>query len=259
MVVSKTTDSWTVNVAGMSYQFDKTDALLKKVLKDGEEIPLKNGPIFTYKEIEISKVTQEKVGENIEIRASLKDDSYYKWIITPAGLLKFSYRLYNVRGKFDYFGVSWDYPETTDLSVKALGRGPYRAWNNRLRGQHLEVWEKTYNNTSTGVTWDYPEFKGYHSNVYWAEISNSKYTVKIINETENTFLRLFTPIMNESRNTVLPPFPEGNISLMSAIPAIGSKINKPDVLGHQGLQHHLNLHGTQKPLEGDYWFEFIKN
>ena len=44
-----------------------------------------------------------------------------------------------------------------------VGDGPYRVWKNRREGVTFGVHSKNYNNTVTGQSWNYPEFKGYHS------------------------------------------------------------------------------------------------
>lgn len=54
----------------------------------------------------------------------------------------------------DYRGITFNYPEEKITGMKWLGRGPYRVWKNRLRGQKFGVWHKAYNNTITGETWD---------------------------------------------------------------------------------------------------------
>ena len=46
---------------------------------------------------------------------------------------------YNLSGKFDYFGVSFDLPEQNVKSMKWLGNGPYRVYKNRLPGGKLGV------------------------------------------------------------------------------------------------------------------------
>ncbi|TKG92875.1 glycoside hydrolase family 2 [Puteibacter caeruleilacunae] len=243
-------------VGALNVQFNLTNGLLEYVSNKNGEVPLNNGPVFT-EDVEVKEVKHEMIGDTLQIRAQLTEKrSWFTWKVAPNGLIKFSYRIYNARGKREMIGVSWDFPETPDVEVKYLGRGPYRVWNNRKRGLELGVWEKTYNNTKSGCSWNYPEFKGYHADIYWAEIRNSSNSFKIYNETDFTYLRLFTPEMDEARNCKLPCFPVGGISLMSAIPAIGTKINEPNVLGVSGLPHNLNLHGEQKPLQGDYWFDF---
>lgn len=245
-----------VSVGSVKLQFDLENARLAYVENENGEIPLKNGPVFTN-ETEIESVHYHKVLDSLEIVARLKEkQSWFRWRIAPSGLVKFSYQFFNVRGLFDIQGVSWDFPESPDLQVEYLGRGPYRVWSNRKRGLQLGVFKKTYNDTKTGSGWVYPEFKGYHSDLYWAIISNSKTSFKIFNEAEFAGLRLFTPKMDVARNCQLPPFPDGNISLMNAISPIGTKVNEPAVMGPESNKHHFNLHGEQKPVRGDVWFDF---
>ena len=71
--------------------------------------------------------------------------------------------------------IIWDrlfsYPERICKGMKWLGRGPYRVWKNRIPGTNYGIWHKDYNNTVTVKSYDnlvYPEFKGYHANMYWA-------------------------------------------------------------------------------------------
>ncbi len=54
-------------------------------------------------------------------------------------------------------GITFQYPEEKITGMKWLGRGPYRVWKNRLKGMQFGVWEKAYNNTVTGESWNYPE------------------------------------------------------------------------------------------------------
>lgn len=35
-----------------------------------------------------------------------------------------------------------------------------------MKGTRFDIFNKKYNNTITGKTWDYLEFKGYYSNFY---------------------------------------------------------------------------------------------
>jgi len=47
-------------------------------------------------------------------------------------------------------GLTFTYPEERVDSVHWVGRGPYRVWKNRLKGQHFGLWSLAYNNTVTG-------------------------------------------------------------------------------------------------------------
>lgn len=67
--------------------------------------------------------------------------------------------------------------------MKWMGRGPYRVWKNRIPGTNYGVWHKEYNNTITGESFEnlvYPEFKGYHANMYWATLESDTTPFTII-------------------------------------------------------------------------------
>jgi len=49
-----------------------------------------------------------------------------------------------------------------------------RVYKNRTRGFPTDVWTKEYNDTATGIDWQYPEFKGYHAKTYWATLRTAE-------------------------------------------------------------------------------------
>ncbi len=116
-----------------------------------------------------------------------------------------------------------------------MGRGPYRVWKNRMKGSNIGVWEKAYNNTITGESFNnliYPEFKGYHGNLYWATLETSESDFTIVSETPNLFFQLFKPEKpKHARGGTHPPFPDGDLSFLYEIPAIGTKFKQAEKLG----------------------------
>ena len=126
-----------------------------------------------------------------------------------------------------------------------------------MRGNTLNIWHKKYNNTSTGESYIYPEFKGYHANLYWAEIENRVKDFVVVSASENLFLRLFTPEkhVGDERNTAMN-FPEGDISFLQAIPAIGTKFKRADQLGPQSQLNQFSRHWTDNTLEIELLFDF---
>ncbi|GHT28465.1 hypothetical protein AGMMS49574_02820 [Bacteroidia bacterium] len=135
---------------------------------------------------------------------------------------------FDIGGLHDQIGVTFDFPEDNVKSVKWLGNGPYRVWKNRMKGVSFGIWEKEYNNTVTGESWVYPEFKGFHSNLYAADLITGYGTLKIVTGSEDLFFHLFTPDNPaQSNNTnTLGIFPDGQISILSAISPIGTKFKK---------------------------------
>src|SRR5688500_19342100 len=78
--------------------------------------------------------------------------------------------------------------------ITYLGNGPYRVWKNWMKGNKFGIWNKTYNNTEAGeAPWVYPEFKGYHSNMYWCKFHTTNQSFTVYTPNENLFFRLFTP------------------------------------------------------------------
>jgi hypothetical protein len=59
--------------------------------------------------------------------------------------------------------------------------------------------------------------------------------------------------LHAANNNTSPPFPEGNIGLMSAIPPIGTKFQSADKLGPQSQQ---NLQLNYSPFSGTVLFDF---
>ena len=134
-------------------------------------------------------------------------------------------------------GLTFDYPEAVVDSVRWVGRGPYRVWKNRLKGQQFGAWSLAYNNTITGSYNTpnpplYPEFKGYRSDLRWMEMVPKKgcpWRVYTLNE--GMYLRLFTPEepvdqtageMGGLQEKSMVAFPAGDISFLLSIPPIQS-------------------------------------
>ena len=82
-----------------------------------------------------------------------------QWTFSGGMPVKLSYK-YSQKGQFDFSGITFNYPEGLITGMKWEGRGPYRVWKNRMKGQQFGVWHKDYNNTITGESWKYTEFKG---------------------------------------------------------------------------------------------------
>jgi hypothetical protein len=154
-----------------------------------------------------------------------------------------------------FMGISFDYPEEQVTGVRWMGEGPYRVLKNRLKGNTLNVWSKAYNNTVTGESWVYPEFKGYHRNFYWATIESKEQDFTIVCPDEEVYLRLFTPEKPKGANNdnTSPEFPAGNISFMHGINPIGTKFSKPEAMGPNSMP---NMFSNEKYLT--LYFNFNK-
>ena len=134
---------------------------------------------------------------------------------------------YDFNGVVDLMGICFDYPETMVRSKQWVGKGPYRVWQNRQEGPQYGYWQNDYNDPVPGESWDYPEFKGYFSNVNWMKLNTSEGAIGI--ELMTGKVGVFTP--RDGRDHILYTLPETGISILKAIPAVRNKVNTTDLNG----------------------------
>jgi hypothetical protein len=241
-VVSAETDSTvTISANHIQIELNKKTGLLQKVANAKGVIPFNNGPVLCAGESIFKKMTLKNDGDTLKALCTYEDASKMKeliWIIYPSGLVKLDIKYNPESYESDFLGVSFSFPEKEVKAVQWLGKGPFRVWKNRMQGGTLDVHEKTYNNTITGVPpLTYPEFKGYHANLYWAKIITSGQPFTVATGSEDLFLRLFTPDNSPTPYNTAPPFPSGDISFLQGIPAIGTKSQKAENLGPSGKKN----------------------
>ncbi len=143
-------------------------------------------------------------------------------------------------GDYDYAGLALDYPEEGVTGATLMANGPYRVWKNRLKGPGFGVFEKPYNNTVTGETWDYPEFKGYYSEFRAVEVhSSQRPDLTIITPTPDLYLQLYKPQRAKHHSKSSDPVgPDADLAVLHLIPAIGTKFYFPAIEGPQGEKNH---------------------
>lgn len=160
------------------------------------------------------------------------------WRLTDNGLLYMDAILLNRAsggGGFDdafmdtevyNLGLTFSYPEAACTGMRWMGRGPYRVWKNRIAGTRYGIWQKDYNNTITGESYEnliYPEFKGYHAHLFWATMESDEAPFTVYSRNDGIFYRVFTPEEPAGRvKQTMPTFPEGDLSFLLDIPAIAS-------------------------------------
>lgn len=225
----------------VSVTFDAATGMILRVLSGNTEIPLTNGPVAVGMKMlyqpASSYVRQDSEEAVFCARYKGGADSIV-WRLTSQGLLYMDAVLLNRAsggGGFDdafmdtevyNLGLTFSYPERICKGMKWLGRGPYRVWKNRIPGTNYGIWHKDYNNTVTGESYDnlvYPEFKGYHANMYWATFESDTAPFTVYSRTDGIFYRVFTPEEPKgSAKRTMSEFPEGDISFLLDIPAICS-------------------------------------
>ncbi|MDQ8202240.1 glycoside hydrolase family 2 TIM barrel-domain containing protein [Pelagicoccus sp. SDUM812003] len=211
---------------------DRSTGMLSRLANDDFSSPLKNGPILLSGESELQSIDVENGIVVANYDGPLKQVS---WELLSDGWLKLDYTFFH--RYFEptvYFGVSFDYDETQVSGARWLGKGPYRVWKNRKKGAEFGIWQKAYNDTVTGASWAYPEFKGFHDDVYWAQLQSDATPLEIVIASPDINLRLFTPSETEEPANTHVDFPAGDLSFLHSIAPIGTKFKPAAKHGPEG-------------------------
>lgn len=253
----------TATASGIGVTFSKQDGLLQSVNTSGKTVSLHGGPVPAGVDTEVTNTWWGKDSDG-NFRMTIETSNYpskITWTLMKNGLLSMEASPLSKRIRdVDFVGISFNYPEEKCEAVTWMGRGPYRVWKNRLKGSNFGVWEKQYNNTVTGESFNqliYPEFKGYHANLFWATLETEESDFTIVSETPNLFFGLFTPQKPKHvRGDTYPSFPEGDLSFLYEIPAIGTKFKSASKLGPGSQKGTYGGHRGDTFYPIKLWFDF---
>ncbi len=245
-----------ITVGPTKYNFEKNTGFIKNVIKGSKKISLSDGPVLAGPKTELKSFKSYASGKQYIVEAEYFGDAelHIKWTFVYGSPAKLDYT-YSQTGDADFMGITFNYPEEKVTGLKWLGSGPYRVWKNRLRGQKYGVWHKDYNNTVTGESWNYPEFKGYYAKVNWAVFENKESPFTVFTDDKNMFLQVFRPAREKAalkNNNVEPPFPKGDLGFLQGISAIGTKFKSAEKMGPQGQKNE----NSGQPINRTIWFQF---
>lgn len=258
VTVTETGESLQVTCDDVRYNFDKTTGYLQQVKKAaGAIVSLSGGPVLAGVHTRLQQFTHTESNGQQLVTADYGGEGslHVQWTFTAGRPAKLDYR-FSQPGDVDFSGITFNYPEEKITGMKWKGRGPYRVWKNRLAGQRLGVWHKAYNNSITGETWGYPEFKGYHAEVYWVVLENRESPFTVYTSDRNMYLQMLHPGREKAaldNNNVEPAFPEGSIGFMNTISPIGTKFQAAKLMGPQSQPNHAD----HQPVSGTLWFDFV--
>lgn len=243
--ITTTDSSVTLTGGQVTVTFDRGTGMIKSVRNAAADpLSFSGGPVFTS-----GKATAEDMqlsGDTVVFHYN-GDMKEVKWYMDNNGWLRMEYN-WELKRDAPFAGVSFNYPEQYMLSAKWLGKGPYRVWKNRLQGVTLNVWENAYNNASAGsAPWQFPEFKGYFSDVVWMEFNTVQGKFYAGTSDPGLYVRLFDfyGVKDVKPNPGLPP---GDISFLETIPPVGTKLafnitNGTAALGPASeLNHPTGMH-----------------
>jgi hypothetical protein len=230
-----------VSANHVTIRIDKSTGKLAQVKNGLGTLPFNNGPEVQEAINNFSNFTARYEADTIVIESTFDRKKSYnslRWTIYPSGVLKMQVRYFPAQYFTWFDGVNFSFPESQIDGVEYMGNGPYRVWKNRLAGNEFGIWTKKYNNTETAESWNYPEFKGYYSNMYWCRFITSAQSFAVYTENEDLFLRLFTPAFKTDQwHNYEPLFPSGDISFMQGIPSIGTKNQRAETTGPMGMKN----------------------
>ncbi|HEY1021640.1 MAG TPA: glycoside hydrolase family 2 TIM barrel-domain containing protein, partial [Flavisolibacter sp.] len=186
-VIREQDSLYLVSANGVAIHINKNNGRLQQVHNSNGAIPFGNGPALQDAVNNFAGFTHRYENDTLVIASTFDRKKSYntlQWKIFPSGLVQMQVR-YFPSEYFTWFnGVNFSFPEAGIKGVEYMGDGPYRVWKNRLKGTTFGVWKKAYNNTETGESWNYPEFKGYHANLFWCRFitTTQPFTVYTDNE-----------------------------------------------------------------------------
>ena len=255
--VNETDNLLTIRTGSQVYTFDKKTGYLMKVNNSKSDMPFSNGPMLAGVNLTLKSFRHFAGKNGYEVIAQYEGDRNQftaYWLLVADQPAELTYE-YSQRGEADFMGITFDYPEKLITGMKWLGRGPYRVWKNRLKGMKYGVWHKDYNDVVTGEAFEYPEFKGYYSDVKWVVIETKEGNFTVYDDAKIPFLQMLQPRKPKAANNdnTSPPFPAGSIGFLNGISAIGTKFQSADVMGPQS-QKNTMLNYT--PIRGKLRFDF---
>ncbi len=257
-----------VEVGELQYQFDLKDGKLTSVKNEKGKVSFSGGPSPVGYEGEsnaLQEVTWERRDDgSVVIKGNYENyPEMFEWVIRKNGLLDLTAsRLKHSKKGVKVLGLSFNYPESKIKNLRWMGDGPYRVYKNRLKGTTFNVWEKEYNNTITGYSFDslvYPEFKGYHANLYWASFETEESTFRVFCKSPEIYLKMYNPPAPEDAGHAQAYYPKGDIAFLHYISGIGTKFQNTDELGPSAQPNTISRRAEDvfKPL--NLTFDFHTN
>ncbi|MBN3582181.1 beta-galactosidase [Algoriphagus aestuarii] len=246
-----------IEVDGRIYFFGKKYGNLEMVKVGRKYVYLSQNPKIEGHGEQQVKVTWKKIQDG-SIQVKSVYENYPKeliWTVLPTSELKLEMSTpYSSQSDLELLGIGFNYPDSLVKGAKLIADGPYRVWKNRREGSYFGFWEKEYNDTQTGFSFDnlvYPEFKGYYSNFHAVNILTTETEIDIRTETPGLFLSLFKPKFPESSTPgVRPKQTDSEISFVYDIPAIGTKFHA----GKEMMSEIKKPMPVLKPIV--LWFRF---
>lgn len=250
----------------VSVRISKSTGLLSGIVRDGRPFSLGNGPRVvaygrddrTFIPLPLEPARMEQIQSRQEGGAAIVEASYagpvrkLRWTLQPNGDLQIDYVLRGP-GMVEIYGLDFDYPEEKVKAKTWLGAGPYRVWQNRLRGPFIDQWDVDYNDTVPGETYVYPEFKGWFRDWRWVAYTTTEGRVAFLNDGSAKYFGAYSP--RDGKVNPVINVPRLGLGIYHVIPATGTKGSRPEQLGPQSQPQNITgeVKGTLVIRMLDQW------
>lgn len=266
-VISEEDAAYRVTANDLELRIHRQKGLLLHVQNKNGVIPFNNGPVIEEGVTNFGALSYMYDKDTLVIKSSYDRKQHYntlEWKIYPDGMVRLHVSYFPGEYFTSFAGINFNFPESGMRGIDYMGSGPYRVWKNRLKGNLFGIWHKDYNSTETGESWVYPEFKGYHANLYWCRFLTTGPSFTVLTDQEDIFFRLFTPAFKDDQwQNYQIIFPKGDISFLNGIGAIGTKTQRAENTGPMGRKNilydyekdptralHLNLYFDFRSSQG---------
>lgn len=236
-IPSATNGVITVQAGDLTATFGEASGLLLGVQRGAQKYSLSNGPRLASGNATLREIRFTDDGPDAIVSAKFDGDlKSILWRVNGNGWIQCTWT-YSARGTNNFLGVLFDYPENLVTHKRWRGDGPFRVWQNRLRGVTESVWENDYNDTLTGWSgWVYPEFKGFFANWHWLTLGTREGDITVINQGDTKFLQVLTPGFGADnlKAKAFAPVPQCGLGFLDVIPPVGTKFKEAKFGGPQG-------------------------
>ena len=237
IVTNETPSALVVQAGDLVLSFEKSSGYLVKVSRAGREFSFGNGPRPAAGRAKlVSLETRPEGGELLVLARYEGSLRKVDWRVRANGWVDCSYEYTGVEGS-PFEGICFDYPADKVRAKSWVGNGPYRVWQNRLRGGSVGAWSNTYNDTITGWSgWEYPEFKGLFSGVRWLTLDTTEGEITVIPAGDELYVQVLTPasVPGNLKMKEAVTLPKTGLAFLHVIPPIGDKFHSAEQNGPQG-------------------------
>jgi len=260
VTVAEVDDKLIMKANNVEITIDLKTGLLLSAKNNRGNISLTNGPLLLSGEATTATVKHydSLTTHIVKVIYQGRQRYQFSWTMLPWGIVSLQYQ-YRPENNEEMLGINFSYPEENVQGIQLIADGPYHVYKNRMKGTNFNSWTKIYNNTVTGETWNYPEFKGYYSNFYAGKLLTKEGSFSMYTSTENLFLHLLNPAVPKGlgRANSMAVYPKaGGISFMHGITAIGTKSQKKEDLGPQSQNNITFANGGNDTEKGMLYFDF---